>query len=488
MKKVILFVTGLIVLVTSISLWQAMFHYQNVQYQPASKLIPASVNQSAAVERLSQAIQIQTISKDDPKAFNPAPFINFHQFLKEKFPKVHKAAQLTKISDYSLVYKFEGSDPDLKPILLMGHMDVVPVDEITATQWRHSPYSGTVADGMVWGRGAIDDKSTVMALMEAMELTLSDNVAFERSLYFAFGHDEEIGGKEGAAEVAKYFKKQDITFEFVLDEGGLIIEEGMMPGVDSKVAIIGIAEKGFMNIRLLVEQPGGHSSQPPENTGPGILAQAIVKLEANKFPTDLSFLNTTFDKVGYYADFKSRLALANQWLFAPIIEKSLLSKGKTAASIRTTTATTMLSGSDKSNVLPTTSTAVVNFRIMPGQTTQSVAKFVEEVIDDPRVKLEVFMENNPSKVSDINNSGYQLLEQAIRQIDDNILVAPYLVQAATDSKHFYQVSDNIYRFIMVKINDDLLKSIHGIDERIVIEDYIQGIQYFHQVIKKSTLY
>jgi len=488
MKKIIFFVSAIILLLTSISLWQAMFHFENVQYQPTGKLIPAKVEQSAAVERLSQAIQIQTVSNDDPKAFNPLPFTNFQQFLKDKFPETHANAELTIISNYSLVYKFEGSNPDLKPILLMGHMDVVPVDEITAKQWTHKPYSGTVADGMVWGRGAIDDKSTVMALMEAMELTLTNDIAFERSLYFSFGHDEEIGGKKGAAQIAKYFKKQDITFDFVLDEGGLIIEKGMMPGVDSQVAIIGIAEKGFVNIRLVVEQTGGHSSQPPENTGPGILAKAIVKLEENKFPTDLSFLSTTFDKVGYFADFKSRLALGNLWLFAPIVEKSLLSKGRTAASIRTTTATTMLSGSDKSNVLPSKSTAVVNFRIMPGQTYQSVAQYVEDVIDDPRVKLEVFMESNPSKVSSINNSGYQLLEQTIRELDDNILVAPYLVQAATDSKHFYQVSDNIYRFIMVKINNDLLKSIHGIDERIVIEDYIQGIQYFHEVIKKATLY
>jgi carboxypeptidase PM20D1 len=193
------------------------------------------------------------------------------------------------------------------------------------------------------------------------------------------------------------------------------------------------------------------------------------------------------DKIGYYADFTSRLALANQWLLSPLIEKTLLSKASTAASIRTTTATTMLSGSSKSNILPTKSTAVVNLRIMPGQTYKSVAKFVEDVINDPRVTLEIFMESDPSKTSKTKSYGYQLLESTIRQFDNEILVAPYLVQGGTDSKYFYALSDNIYRFIMVKIDDDLRQSIHGIDERIAIEDYIKGIQYFHEIIKKVTI-
>jgi carboxypeptidase PM20D1 len=340
---------------------------------------------------------------------------------------------------------------------------------------------------MVWGRGALDDKSTVMALMEAMELTLAAGDKLQRTIYFSFGHDEEIGGKQGASNIAKYFTEKGISFEFVLDEGGVILDKGMMPGIDKQVAIIGIAEKGFVNIRLVVDQLGGHSSQPPEHTGPGVLAQAIVKLEENKFPTDLSFTNMTFDKIGFYTDFSSKLAMSNQWLFAPIIEKVMISNPKTAASIRTTTAVTMLSGSSKSNILPTTSTAVVNFLIMPGQTYETVADYVKKTINDPSIKLEVFMESNPSPVSKTDSFGYQLLEQTIREFDEDILVAPYMVQGGTDAKYFYPLSNAIYRFIMVKISNELLSSIHGIDERIVIDDYILGVQFFHQIIKKSAV-
>ena len=487
MKKIIIVFLGLITTIAGISTWRANTYYQDVQYKPSKTIVLIEIDEYAVVERLSKAIQIPTVSKDDPAEVDPQPFIAFHHFLKENYPQVHANAELKKINDYSLIYKFIGTNSSLKPILLMGHMDVVSVDDITAKKWTYPPFSGTVADNMVWGRGALDDKSTVMALMEAMELTLAKGEKLQRTVYFSFGHDEEVGGKQGAAQIAKYFAEQDISFEFVLDEGGVILDKGMMPNVDKQVAIIGVAEKGFVNIRLVVDQVGGHSSQPPENTGPGVLAQAIVKLEENKFPADLSFTNMTFDKIGYYTDFTSKLAMSNQWLFAPIIENVMLGNPKTAASIRTTTAVTMLSGSSKSNILPTTATAVVNFRIMPGQTYETVAKYVQQIINDPRVKLEIFMENNPSPVSKTDNYGYQLLEQTIREFDDDILVAPYMVQGGTDAKYFYPLSSAIYRFIMVKLSNELLASIHGIDERIVISNYILGVQFFHQIIKKSAV-
>jgi carboxypeptidase PM20D1 len=366
-------------------------------------------------------------------------------------------------------------------------MDVVSVDEITLDNWTHPPFKGVIENNTIYGRGAIDDKSTVMSLMEAMELTLSQNKTLARTVYFAFGHDEEVGGKLGAQAVAAYFDKKDISFEFVLDEGGVILKKGMMPNIDKEIAIIGIAEKGFVNIRLVVEQDGGHSSTPPENTGPGILAQAIVKLENNPFPANLNFTNLTFEKIGYYADTSAQIAMANQWITGPLIESVLLANSKTAASIRTTTAVTMLSGSSKSNVLPTKSTAVVNFRIMPGETVDTVRNHVEQTIDDPRVSLEVFMANNPSSVSQTHTYGFSLLEQTLREFDNEILVAPYMVQGGTDSKYFYNLSDAIYRFMRVKVDNDLLSGMHGIDERIPVDDYIKGIQFFHELIRKSAV-
>jgi carboxypeptidase PM20D1 len=444
-----------------------------------------TVNIDKATDTFSKAIQIATISKDYPAQVTPEPFLAFHQHLVDSFPIVHSFASKEVINNYSLVYKFSGTDNSLKPILYLGHMDVVPVDEATLEKWSHAPFSGAVADGVIWGRGAIDDKSTVMALMEAMEITLAQGKAPKRTLYFAFGHDEEIGGSQGAKKVAEYFQQQGLNFEFVLDEGGLITED-MISIVDQPLAIVGIAEKGFMNIRLIAERPGGHSSMPPENTGPGILAQAIVKLEQNKFPATAKYTNITFDAVGSHSDLTMRFIMANQWLTEPLIINQMLKEQRTAAGIRTTTAVTMLKGSSKSNILPTKASAVVNFRILPGETTDTVLEYVKSIINDDRISYEVFMANNPSKVSSTESIGYKLISQTIREFANDALVAPYLVMGGTDSKHFYSLTDSVYRFLMIRANPKSMKLIHGIDEHISIENYVMSIQFFHELLRKSA--
>jgi len=373
----------------------------------------------------------------------------------------------------------------LKPALFMGHMDVVPVDQATIEKWTHEAFAGVVVDEKIWGRGALDDKATVMALMEAMELSLEEGRQPQRTIYFAFGHDEEIGGSQGAKKISEYFQELGVSFEFVLDEGGAILK-GYIKNVEQSVGIIGIAEKGFMNIRLIAERPGGHSSMPPESTGPGILAAAIVKLEQNKFPATLRYTNLTFDAIGSYADFKTRFAMANQWLTAPLIKQKLLADQSKAAGLRTTTAVTMMKGSSKSNILPTKASVVVNFRILPGETWQTVLANVKEIINDESISYEVFMNNNPSKVSSTDSKGYKWISQTIREFEPDSLVAPYLVMGGTDSKYFYPLTDSVYRFLMIKLTPDVQKTIHGIDEHIKIEDYVEGIQYFHELFRKVS--
>jgi len=485
MKTLFKILGGLVAVVIIIGFYRANTLYIDTQYYPENETQKVAVNIDKAIANFSKAIQIATISKDYPAPVTPEPFLAFHQHLIDSFPTIHSFSSREVINNYSLVYKFAGTDSSLKPILYMGHMDVVPVDEDTLDKWSHEPFSGMVADESVWGRGAIDDKSTVMALMEAMEITLKQGKAPKRTLYFAFGHDEEIGGSQGAKKVAEYFQQQGVDFEFVLDEGGLITED-MISIVDQPLAIIGIAEKGFMNIRLIAERPGGHSSMPPENTGPGILAQAIVKLEQNKFPATAKYTNITFDAVGSHSDLTMRLVMANQWLTEPLIISQMLNKQRTAAGIRTTTAVTMLKGSTKSNILPTKASAVVNFRILPGETTDTVLEYVKSIINDDRISYEVFMANNPSKVSSTQSIGYKLISQTIREFANDALVAPYLVMGGTDSKHFYPLTDSVYRFLMIRANPKTMKQIHGIDEHISIENYVMSIQFFHELLRKSA--
>ncbi len=485
MKKTLIYFMAIVIVVALVGIYRASTVYVDGQYYPALQTQRVEVDRDLVIEHFQQAIRIATISKDYPAAVSPEPFLAFHQHLADSFPVVHSFAERTIVNDYSLVYKFEGTQTDLKPVLFMGHMDVVPVDGETLAKWTHEPFAGTIADGQIWGRGAIDDKSTVMALMEAMELSLKHGKQPKRTVYFSFGHDEEIGGSQGAKKVAEYFAEQGVNFEFVLDEGGFILE-GVIQTVDQPIAIIGIAEKGFVNIRLVAERPGGHSSMPPENTGPGILAQAIVKLEENKFPATLEYSNIMFDAIGYFADYKSKFAMANQWLTAPLVKQSMLSKQGTAAALRTTTAATMLKGSSKSNILPTRSTATVNFRIIPGETADTVLERVKSIVDDPRITYEVFMSSDPSSVSSTESLGFQLIEQTIREFNDDALVAPYLVMGGTDSKYFYPLTDSVYRFLMIRLDPSTMGIVHGIDERISVDNYVMGIQYFYELLRKSV--
>lgn len=485
MKKSLSILGLVLVSLLAVLFIRAQTHFDDSQFKVTIPIEPITLDEEAAVERFAKAIQFPTISNDDREQFDPEPFLGLHQHIKQSFPLVHQHAKREVISNYSLVYSIEGSDPSLKPALFMGHMDVVPVDEATRPQWKQGPFSGAISENTIWGRGTIDDKVSVMALLESLELLLSNNTTPKRSIYFAFGHDEEVGGNQGAAVIAQHFAQQNLQFEFVLDEGGAITQD-LMVGVTQPVAIIGIAEKGYVNLKLTVNAEGGHSSQAPNHTAAGILSQAIVNIEANQFPANLSLTQDTFERVGYYTPLSTRLPMANLWLLSPIVENVMLKTPSSAAGVRTTTAVTMLKGSAKSNILPTQATATVNFRLFPGDSIEYVTQRITKVIDDPRVQVEAYMGNEASPVSDTDSFGYKLIESTIRRLDDNILVAPYLVQGGTDAKHFVEMSDSVYRFMMVRLSPKTLKRFHGVNEQITVDDYLQAIQFYYALLAQTA--
>ena len=485
MKKLILGIGAVLIGLIAIAVFRASTVFEDVQLTPAGNLAQVELNEEQVVERMAGAIRFRTISHDDRSNFDADAFLAFHDYLRDSFPLVHERAELTLINDYSLLFRIAGSDPSLKPVMLMGHMDVVPVDDVTLAEWTHDPFAGEVVGGEVWGRGTLDDKLSVMSFLEAVEALIRDGFEPERSLYLSFGHDEEVGGQDGAQAVAEHLKQQGIELEFVVDEGGIVLD-GVIKSVDRPVALIGVAEKGYMNLRLRVDAPGGHSSRPPPQSGLGIISRAIVKLEENPFPAELTHIKKTFGAYAVHAKFTDRLAMGNTWLLSPVVKAALVHDQAMAAAMRTTTAATMASGSSKSNILPTRAEAVVNFRILPGETAEMVRDRVVDIIDDERVQ--VIMETNidPSPVSPTDSMGYELLAQTIRGFDDDILVAPNLLIGGTDARYFHAVSPNVYRFVMVRATADTLNIVHGIDERIAVEDYLTAIRFYYALIRQAT--
>lgn len=452
--------------------------------QPA---VPLSLHEQACIERLSTAITFRTIGAEDQAQLKKQPFLDLHAFLRTAFPLVHKDLVCELINGYSLLYTWQGSDPDRAPIILMAHQDVVPVNPGTEADWTHPAFSGIIADGYVWGRGTLDLKAGMLAMLEAVEALLAEGYQPQRTIYLAFGHDEEVSGHNGAEKIVAHLKAKGIKAEYVIDEGGSVLTTGLA-GIKSPVALVGIAEKGYVSIELAVTDPGGHSSMPPRHTAVGILAQAINRLEDHPFPAHLTTMNQTLTYIADKLPIAKRVIVTNPWIFGPLVKYLMSQSPETDASIRTTTAATMISGSTKENVLPQTATAVINFRIFPGDTITSVTEHVRTAIDDPRVTLRPLPNaTNPSPISDTRARGYRLIEETIYQTmgQMNLTVAPYLVLGGSDSRFYTPVAENVYRFLPVPLAGEDLKRFHGTNERIATQDYVRMIRFYAQLIRNS---
>ena len=484
MKKIIAVIVIAVIVLCGVLVYRAETTFQDRQPAPAEGITGVAIDEARAVGRFSGALKIPTISHDDRSDFDAQAFLDFHAFLETSYPLVHEHTELSVINGYSLVYRLPGSNPSLEPVLFMSHIDVVPVEEATSDRWTQPPFSGAVSDGTIWGRGALDVKLGLISLMEALEQLLAEGIRPQRGIYFSFGHDEEVGGSDGAAKVAEYFTSQGLRFDYVIDEGGAVTE-GLINVVDRPVAVIGLVEKGYVNLVLTVDAPGGHSSSPPAQTALGILSRAIVRVEDNPFATKLDYFNMNFEYLGAHTPFKTRVFMANQWLFSPVIKKQLLADAGTAAALRTTAAATMMSGSPKANILPTRAQAVINFRIFPGETVESVRQRIIELIDDERIAVSGEYGTDPSRVSPVASRGFDLIASTIRGMDENILVAPYLLQGGTDAKYFYPLSDNVYRFLMFRATPETLPRVHGIDEQVPVEGFLQAIRFYYHLIRQS---
>ena len=454
---------------------------RQIEVAPAT---PIHIDVDAAAQRLSRAIRHRTVSSVD--SASPAEFERFHAFLTESFPALHKRLARETVNQHSLLYTWHGTRTELKPILLLAHMDVVPADAEESPRWRHPPFAGAVAEGYLWGRGAMDDKSSLMAILEAIEWLVKQGYQPERTIYLAFGHDEETGGHSGAAKIAAQLQARRLQFEYILDEGGNILS-GLLKNVSAPVALIGIAEKGYLSLALTVETAGGHSAIPPIHSAIGKLSLALAALASNPFPSRLSEpTRQMLEYLGPHMAWPERFLLANLWLFESVIRHQLARSPLTNAAIRTTLAPTVITGGIQENVLPSRARAVVNLRLLPGDITAAVIERVRKIIADNAISLTPLATRvEPSPVTPTSSASFQILQRTVREIIPEAVVVPGLLVATTDSRHYATLSKNVFRFFPMTLRPGDTERYHGSDERIGVEDYVRSVRFYVQLIRNS---
>ena len=439
------------------------------------------VDDQQVAEHLAASVRCQTVPLDESGTPNPEAFKQLHQMLEKTYPLVHQKLKREVVNGYSLLYTWQGSRADLEPVMLMAHQDVVSADP---SAWTHPPFEGVIADNFIWGRGTLDIKNQLIGIMEAAETLLQQGYRPERTILFGLGHDEETGGVNGCKLMGQLLKERGVNLAGIVDEGGGIMA-GLAAGVRGQIALIGVSEKGYLTVEFTVHSQPGHSSTPPPQTSIGILARALTRLENHPMPTHLRRLRLLYHGVGRAAPLYIQVAFANVWLFGPFLKRWLVPKAEMNASMRTTTALTIINGGVEDNTIPAEAKAIVNFRLLPGDTIGDVLWHAKKVIKDERVKFKPVEGkfNEALPVSPLNVPAYTGLKNVVRQVFDNPPVAPFIMLGGTDCQHFVPVCDNIYRFTSVVMDESFMGLEHGIDERIPIEAIGRMVKFYAQLMQ-----
>ncbi|HMT45365.1 MAG TPA: M20 family peptidase [Chakrabartia sp.] len=467
--------------------------YRTATFAPEAVASPDGVtlaampafDEAAAARNLSAAVRFKTVSHQDAAENDWSQWSALHGWLQSTYPLMHKAMVREMVADQTLLFRWDGSDPQAEPIILMAHQDVVPVTPGTEKDWKHAPFDGAIADGAVWGRGSVDDKGSLVCLFEAMEALARQGFKPKRTIYLVSGHDEEVGGK-GAKAVADLLKARGVKALFTIDEGSVIVADA--PVVNKPAIMIGVAEKGYATLKVTANAPGGHSSMPPRETGVINLAKAVIAINDNQFPLRLdgpalSMLEALAAEKGG----ATKLAVANRWLFGPMVKGQVADSPSGAASVHTTIAPTMLQGSPKENVLPQSAHALINYRIAPWDRSTDVMARAKEATRGMPVALDwVEPPREPTPVSSTTSEGWRFITAAARVQAKDAVIAPYLVVAGTDSRNFSGVSRDVYRFMPMLFTMKETAMIHGTNEHMSIENLRRMVGFYAQLIATAA--
>ncbi|MGY1787566.1 M20/M25/M40 family metallo-hydrolase [Geodermatophilus sp. SYSU D00698] len=445
---------------------------------PVEPADASGLDPDAAAARLAELIRVPTVSSRDPGQADAAAFERFRERLAELYPHTHRALERELLPGGSLLYRWR-SGTDAPPLVLMAHHDVVPV---TGQDWTRDPFSGAVEDGWVHGRGAVDDKGSLVAVLEAVESLAAGGHTPARDVYVFSGNDEEVLGV-GAQEAVAVFRERCIQPWAVVDEGGAVVT-GVFPGVPGQIAVVGLAEKGLLDCELVTTDPGGHASSPTSGGAPARLARAILRLDAAPFPARLhDVVLAMVDAAGRHAPGAHRALFAHARPLRPLLATALARASREAnALVRTTVAVTELEGSSARNVLATRARAHLNIRIALGETVQSTVERLRRVVADDRVEVRVLSGSDPSPVSRTDTEAYAALGAAVRAVYPGAAVAPYLMVQASDARHFAQISDSVYRFMPFDLSRGELDALHAADERISVAALHRGAVFFRHLI------
>jgi carboxypeptidase PM20D1 len=483
LKRVLLFVlAAVLLLAAAVAVNTLRQGSRQLDVPPAA---PLAIDQKAVAEKLAGAIRFQTVASHDDASLNAPEFQKLHAHLQQRFPLVHARLKREVVGDLTLLYTWPGSDPNARPVAFLAHQDVVPIAPGTESKWQSAPFSGELKDGYVWGRGAWDDKANLVAQLEAVEMLLASGFQPRQTVYLVFGADEEVGGLRGATQVVKLLQERKVRLDFVIDEG-LLITEGIMPGLKQPTALIGIAEKGFLSVVMKVPATPGHSSMPPPKgtSAIGMMSAALRRLDDEQLPAGLrGVAREMFETIAPEMSGFQRVALSNLWLFGPLVQAQLEKGASTNAMLRTTTALTIVNAGNKDNVIPGEAQATVNFRLLPGDTTQSVMQHVRSKTGERFELMALPGAADPSPVSPTESASYQMLHRTVRAVFPGTLVAPGLMIAATDSRHFAAVSDHVYRFSPVRAKPEDLARFHGTNERIAESNLGELVRFYHQLLR-----